>query len=95
MRRNAFYGMLKALFVFIFTFLTWLFGYVEKRLDILKRLWVISKFMASQTGQQIVIPHILADDSSSKGNQGMKFDQLINIAREILFILVDPEMGIQ
>ena len=49
--------------------------------------------MTSQTGQ-----HILADDSRSKGNQGMKFinnSQLINIAREILFILVDPEMGIQ
>ena len=32
--KNAFYFMLKALFVYeIFTFLTWLFGYVEKRLD--------------------------------------------------------------
>ena len=34
MIKNAFYFMLKALFVFeIFTFLSWLFGYVEKRLD--------------------------------------------------------------
>ena len=32
--KNAFYFTLKALFVYeIFTFLTWLFGYVEKRLD--------------------------------------------------------------
>ena len=32
--KNAFYFMLKALFVLeIFTFLSWLFGYVEKRLD--------------------------------------------------------------
>ena len=32
--KNAFYFMLKALFVLeVFTFLSWLFGYVEKRLD--------------------------------------------------------------
>ena len=31
---SAFYFMLKALFVLkIFTYLSWLFGYVEKRLD--------------------------------------------------------------
>ena len=31
---NGFYFMFKALLVFeIFTFLAWLFGYVEKRLD--------------------------------------------------------------
>ena len=34
MMKNAFYFILKALFVLdIFTFLFWLFGYVEKRLD--------------------------------------------------------------
>ena len=32
--KNAFYFMLKVLFVYeMFTFLTWLFGYVEKRFD--------------------------------------------------------------
>ena len=32
--KNAFYFILKALFVLdIFTFLSWVFGYVEKRLD--------------------------------------------------------------
>ena len=32
--KNAFYFMLKALFVLeIFAFLSWLFSYVEKRLD--------------------------------------------------------------
>ena len=32
--KDAFYFMLKAFFVFaIFTFLSWLLGYVEKRLD--------------------------------------------------------------
>ena len=34
MKKNAFYFMLKALFVLgIFTLLSWHFGYVEKRLD--------------------------------------------------------------
>ena len=34
MMKNTFYFMLKALFVVeIFTFLSWLFGYLEKRLD--------------------------------------------------------------
>ena len=43
MMRNAFYFMLKALFVLkIFTILSWRFGYVEKRLD--KKLWLIPKF---------------------------------------------------
>ena len=44
--------MSKALFVLeLFTFLSWLFGYVEKCL--IRKLWLISKFMTSQTGQQI------------------------------------------
>ena len=34
MMRNGFYFMLKALFILeIFTLLSWLFGYVEKRLN--------------------------------------------------------------
>ena len=43
MMRNAFYFMLKALFVLkIFTILSWHSGYVEKRRN--KKLWLISKF---------------------------------------------------
>ena len=33
--------------------------------------------MASQTGQQTITIHILPDISRSKGNQAMKFGQLI------------------
>ena len=56
MMENAFYFMLKALFVLeIFILLTWLFGYVEKRFD--KK--VNFKFLTSQTGQQIIKIHIL------------------------------------
>ena len=39
MMKNVFYFMLKALFVLEFTFLFWLFGYVERQLD-KKRLMV-------------------------------------------------------
>ena len=38
---------------------------------------VISKFMTSQTGKQIITIHILPNISRSKGNQTMKFGHLI------------------
>ena len=72
MMKNAFYFMLKALFVLeILAFLSWLFGYAGKRLD--KKAKVNSKFMTSQTGQQIITIHILPNISRSKGNQGIIF----------------------
>ena len=43
MMKNTFYFVLKAIFILgIFTFLSWLFGYVEKRLD--KKAKVIVNF---------------------------------------------------
>ena len=71
MMKNAFYFMLKALFVLeIFTFLSWLFGYVEKRLD--KKAMVNFKIydVTDWTTNNYNI-------SESKGNQAMKFGQLI------------------
>ena len=57
MMKNAFYFMLKALFVLeLFTFVSLLFGYAEKQLD---KNSLISKFIMSQTGQQIIRIHIL------------------------------------
>ena len=41
--------------------------------------------MASQTGQQIITIHILPDISRSKGNQGMKYGQLIKHSMKIFF----------
>ena len=41
------------------------------------KLWSISKFMTSQTGQQIITIHILPNVSRSKGNQEMKLGQII------------------
>ena len=39
---------------------------------------VFSKFMTSQTGQQIITIHLLPNNSGSKSNQSMKFGQLID-----------------
>ena len=59
--KNDSYFMLKALFVLdIFTFLYWLFGYVEKRLD--------KAAMTSQTGQQLIAIHILRNIPRNEGN---------------------------
>ena len=51
---NAFCFMLKALSALeIFRFLSRRFGCVERN-GLLRKLWLISKFMSSQTGQQII-----------------------------------------
>ena len=74
--KNAFYFMLIAIFVLeIFTLLPWLFGYVK--IGMMKKLRLISKFMLSQTGQQIIPIHILYNISRGKGNQEIKFGHLI------------------
>ena len=76
MMKNDFHFMLKALFLLeIFTFLSRLFCYVDKQLD--EKLRSIPKFMTSQTGQQIITIHILSNILTSKRNQTMKYDQLI------------------
>ena len=71
---KAFHFTKKALFVLnIFEFLFY-FGYVGNWVDEIAKLIIISNFMTSQTGKQtITIPNI----SRSKGNQAMKFGQLI------------------
>ena len=76
MMKNAFYFMLQALFVLkTFTFLFWLFDYVEKRLD--KKGKFNSNFITSQTEQQIITIYILPNIWRTKDNQTMKFGQLI------------------
>ena len=74
MMKNVFYFMLKALFVrgiylhFCLDFLA-----MQKN-GLIRKL--MSKFMTSQIGQQIIATHILHNISRSKGNQTMKFGQL-------------------
>ena len=46
--------------------------------------WIrlISKFMTSQSGKQTIATHILPNVSRRKGNQTMKFGQLIEFNRK-------------
>ena len=73
--------MLKTPFVEIFTFFSRPFGFVEKRLDM-----VNFKIMTSQTGQQIIIMHILPNISTSKSNQAIKLGQLINYGKRNILL---------
>ena len=83
--KNAFYFMLKTLFVLeIFTFLFWIVGYVKGGL--IRRLWLISNFMTAQIGQQIITIHIVPNISRNKGNQAMKFGQLIKYSVKNIFL---------
>ena len=86
----------KALFVLeIFTFLSWLFGNLEKRLD-KKAIMLISKFMTSKTGQQIIAIQLLPHISRSKGNQAMKCGQLIeqNVRKILCYILLSDQISL-
>ena len=42
--------------------------------------------MTSQPGQQTVVKHILSDISRSKGNQTMKFGQLLECNMKNIFL---------
>ena len=94
MMKNAFYSMLKALFVpEIFTFLSWLFDYVEKHLD--KNLSLTSEFMTWQTVKRINTIHIYIAENgllrklrliskfmmSQTGQQRITMNKLPNISR--------------
>ena len=76
MVRNAFYFTLKVLSFFRFSifFLTFL---AMQENGLIRKIRLISKLMASQTGKQIIMRHILPNISRSKGNQIKKFSQLI------------------
>ena len=88
--KNALYFTLKSLFILkIFKFLFWLFGLVEKRL--IGKLRLISRFMTSQHGKQTLAIHILSNISISKGNQTMKFGQLVDMTWEIIFLKSDAK----
>ena len=65
--KNGFYFILKSLF-----------SHVEKRLEQKGKVnWLISKFMMSQPRKQTIAIYRLPDTSRSKGNQTMKFGQLM------------------
>ena len=84
MMKSAFYFMLKALFVLeIFTFFVLTF-FIENGL--LRKLWSFSKFMTSQSGQQITTIHILSTISRSNGKQTMIFGQLMEYSMKNAFL---------
>ena len=51
-----------------------------------KKIWLISKFMTSQTDKQTIAIHILTSISRSKKKQGMKFGQLIKNSMRRIFL---------
>ena len=80
MMKNDFYFTLRALFVLkIFKFLSWLFVYVEQLLD-------QNEKVNFHTEKQTIAMHILPNIKGSKGNQTMKFGQLIEYNMRNIFL---------
>ena len=70
--------MMRILFIScckLFSFLRYFFLTLKNGL--IRKPTLISKFMTSQAGQQIITIHILSNILTSKGNQTMAFGQLI------------------
>ena len=85
-KKNVFYFVLKAFFVLkIFKFLSRHFGHVEKK-SVIRKIRLTSKFITSQTGLQTIPIHIWLNISESKGNQTMKFGQLIEHSKRNNFL---------
>ena len=71
MMKNAFYFILKALFVLKKKSL------IMKKNILIGKVRLSSRYMTSQLGKQTIAMHILTNIFRSKGNQTMKFGQLI------------------
>ena len=83
---NTFYFILKALFIFkIFPFFVATFWSCREN-GLIRKIKLTSKFMASQPGFQTIAIHILLNISQSKGNQKMKFGQLIEYNKRNVFL---------
>ena len=78
MMKNAIHFFLKSFFVLkIFKFLSWHIGYVGKTAWLIRKLRLVSKFVTSQPGLQAISIWILPNISQTKGNQTIKFGQVI------------------
>ena len=86
MIKNPFYFTSKDLFVLkIFKFLSWIFVLVAKRLD--KKDQVSLKFYDVTVWlTKTIVIHIMPNISKSKGNQTMKFGQLIECNMRNIFL---------
>ena len=54
--------------------------------DLIIKIRLISKFMTSQPGKQTIAKHILPNISRSKGNQTMKFGELVEYNMRNIFL---------
>ena len=83
MMKNAFYLILKALFVLTFRFLLGRFGHVK---SVIINIWLVSKCVTSQPGKQKIAISILPNILQSEGSQAMKFGQLIKYNKINIFL---------
>ena len=84
MMKNAFYFILKALFVLkIFKFLSWLFGHVEKKTWLERTGLFQNSWFPWLTNNCI---HILPNISGNKSHQAMKLGQLIDSNKRNIFL---------
>ena len=85
MIKNPFYLILKVRFVLkIFVFVTTFWSC--RKNGLIRKIMLTSKFMTSQPGLQTIAIHILPNISQSKGNQTMKFGQLIEYNKRNIFL---------
>ena len=79
MMENVFYFTFKALLSFCLEFL------VMYKNGLIRKIRLILKILTSQPGWQTITIHILPDISRYKGNQAMKFGQLIEYNMQNIF----------
>ena len=68
------------IYVFVTTF------WSCRKNGLIRKIRLTSKFMTSQPGLQTIAIHILPNISQSKGNQTMKFGQLIEYNKRNIFL---------
>ena len=84
MMKNAFYFILKALFVLkLFKLLSQLWS--GRKNSLIKKISLTSK-LTSQPGLQTIAMHIMPNISQSIGNQTTKFCQLIEYNKRNIFL---------
>ena len=84
MIKSDFHFTLKSLFVLkIFNIFEFLVTYRD---GLIRKISLISNFMTSQAEKQTITIHILPNISRSKGNQTMKFGQLIEYNMRKIFL---------
>ena len=83
MMKNSFYVMLCSFLRYLNFCPDFL---VMKKNGLIRKLILMSEFLTLQTGQQIITIHILFNIPRSKGNQTMKFGQLIEYSIRNIFL---------